>query len=171
MVIMTRNTPEAVKYAPLYVHSFQLVQPHMLAEAEKFNIRYTEPSQISNTPDKLRWYRYRHGLRQRDVADRIGIDRSTYSGYEEGGRSHYPIEIMARLAELFSVPVTELLDEFNQFLYYGQGEQIKKMRMDKGMTQKEYAGWLGVPLGTLKRWERNKVTISKNTWEHLRQHG
>lgn len=79
MVIMSHYTPEAVKYAPLYIYSFRFVQPHTLVEAEKFNIRYTEPSQIHNTPDKLRWHRYRLGLRQRDVADRIGIDRSTYS--------------------------------------------------------------------------------------------
>ena len=168
MVVMSRYTPKAVKYAPLYIHSFRLVQPHTLVEAEKFNIRYTEPSQISSTPDKLRWYRYRLGLRQRDVADRIGLDRSTYSSYEEAGRDRYPIEVMARLADLFNLPVTELLDEFNLFLYYGQGEQIRRMRQSRGMTQKEYAGCLGVPLGSLKKWEQNRATISKSTWENIR---
>lgn len=171
MVIMSRYTPEAVKYAPLYIHSFRLVQPHTLVEAEKFNIRYTEPSQIHNTPDKLRWHRYRLGLRQRDVADRIGIDRSTYSTYEEAGRDYYPIKVMAKLAELFNLPVTELLDEFNLFLYYGQGEQIRQMRQSRGMTQKEYAGRIGVPLGSLKKWEQNRVTISKSNWENLRMIG
>ena len=44
------------------------------------------------------------------MADFAGIDRSTYSSYEEDGRDYYPID---KIAELFSVPVTELLDEFN----------------------------------------------------------
>ncbi|MDE6280467.1 MAG: helix-turn-helix transcriptional regulator [Oscillospiraceae bacterium] len=122
---MVLHTNEAVRYAPLYIHSFQLVQPHTLVEAEKFNIHYSDPSQIHNTPDKLRWYRYKHGLRQRDVAEYAGIERSTYSSYEENGRDHYPIGTMRKIAELFSIPVTELLDEFNLFLYHGQGQRIK----------------------------------------------
>ena len=89
---MSRYVNGAIIYAPFYIHSFQLVQPHTLVEAEKFNIRYSDPSQINNIPDKLRWYRYRCGLRQRDVADYAGIDRSTYSGYEEFVRDYYPIE-------------------------------------------------------------------------------
>ena len=35
---------------------------------------------------KLRWLRYQKGLRQRDVADYAGIDRSTYVHYEEYGK-------------------------------------------------------------------------------------
>lgn len=167
-MIMSRHTPEAVKYAPFYVHSFRLVQPHKLVESEKFNIIYTDPSQIASTADKLRWYRYRFGLRQSDVANMIGIDRSTYNNYEELARSHYPIEIMERIAGIFSVPVTDLLDEFNLFLYYGQGKQIKQMRSTKQMTQKEFAAYINVPIGTLKKWEQDKVVISKSTWETLK---
>ena len=83
MKIMVLHTPMGVIYAPLYIHSFQLVRPHTLVEAEKFNIQYTDPSQIHNTPDKLRWYRYSQGLRQKDVAEYAGIDRTTYSNYTE----------------------------------------------------------------------------------------
>ena len=87
---MTRYALNVVSYAPLYIHSFRLVQPHTLVEAEKFNLHYTDPSQIDNIADKLRWYRYQHGLLQRDVADYAGLDRSTYSGYENTLRDYYP---------------------------------------------------------------------------------
>ena len=118
---MTRYALDVVSYAPLYIHSFRLVQPHTLVEAEKFNLIYTDPAQIDKIADKLRWYRYQHGLLQRDVADYAGLDRSTYSGYENTLRDYYPIEKMEKIAELFAVPVTDLLDEFNLFLYNGQG--------------------------------------------------
>lgn len=170
-MLMSRHTPEAVTYAPFYIHSFRLVQPHTLVEAEKFNIRYTDPSQIRSTADKLRWYRYRNGLLQREVANFAGLDRSTYSSYEEAGRDYYPIEKMRKIAELFSVPVTELLDEFNMFLYNGQGRQIKEMRRKRNMTQAEFAQRLGVPLGTLKAWEQDRVQIFKSTWEKLKMRG
>lgn len=167
MLVMALHTPEAVTYAPLYLHSFQLVQPRTLVEAEKFNIRFTDPSQINNTADKLRWCRHRNGLRQRDVANYVGIDRRTFSNYEECGRDDYPIENMQKIAELFSIPVTELLDDYNLFLYNGQGRKIKEMRRRGNMTQPEFARYLGVPFGTLQAWEQDRVQIFKSTWEKL----
>ena len=171
MVVMTRYALHGVSHAPLYIHSFRLVQPHTLVEAEKFNLIYTDPTRIDNIADKLRWYRYQHGLLQRDVADYAGLDRSTYSGYENTQRDYYPIEKMQKIAELFAVPVTDLLDEFNLFLYNGQGQQIKEMRRRRQMTQAEYARRLGVPLDTLKAWERDRVQICKQTWRRLKIRG
>ena len=72
---------------------------------------------------------------------------------------------MEKLAESYDVPVEELLDEYNLFLYKGQGEQIRKIRQGLGLTQKQYAEQLGVPPGTLKQWEQNRVRIYKSTWE------
>ena len=37
---------------------------------------------------------YQQGLLQRDVADDTGLDRSTYSGYENTLRDYYSIEKM-----------------------------------------------------------------------------
>lgn len=163
--MMVQHTTEEVKVAPLIIHSFPLLAPHHILESEKFNIRYTDPTQIDNTPDKLRWYRYRRAMLQREVADYIGIDRSTYMSYEESERDYYPIENMEKLAELYSVPVTELLDDFNMFLYNDQGKQIRDKRKKLHMTQSEYAAMLGVGLCNLKRWEQNRVRIFKSTWE------
>lgn len=50
---------------------------------------------------------------------------------------------MEKTAELFSVSVTELLDEFNLFLYRGQGRQIREMRENRRMIQAEFARRLG----------------------------
>lgn len=89
-----------------------------------------------NTEDLLRWLRYQKGLRQRDVADYAGIDRSTYVHYEEYGKDLYPPEHMEKIAQLFEVPVDTLLDDYNLFLRNGQGNQIKAIRMKLGLTQK-----------------------------------
>ena len=148
---------------------FPLLAPRKLLDAQKFNIRYTDPSQITEIADKLRWYRYQHALMQKEVAEQIGIDRNTYIHYEEYGRDYYPIEHMEKLAELYDVSVEELLDGYNLFLYKGQGEQIQKIRQGLGLTQKQYAQRLGVPLDNLKKWEQNRVRIYKSTWEkHFR---
>ena len=101
---MVQNIMGEVKFAPLFIHSFPLLAPHHLLESEKFNIRFSDPSEITEIADKLRYHRYRKALLQREVADYIGIDRSTYIHYEEYGRDYYPIDNMEKLAALFGVP-------------------------------------------------------------------
>ena len=162
---MVQNISGEVKFSPLFIHSFPLLAPHHLLESENFNIRFSDPSQITEIADKLRWYRYRKALLQREIAELIGIDRSTYIRYEEYGHDYYPIEHMKKLAGLYGVPVTELLDEFNLFLYNDQGKQIKEIRNRLGLSRKEYAKIIGVHPGSLKKWELNTVRIFKSTWE------
>ena len=163
--ILISNISGSVKVAPLQILKFPVVLPHKFLDAEKFNLRFSDESEITEIADKLRWYRYQKGLRQRDAADYAGIDRSTYIHYEEAGRDFYPKEHMEKLAELFEVPLEDLLDDYNLFLLRGQGAQIKAIRQRLGLTQKVYAAQLGVPLQKFKRWEQGSVQIFKSTWE------
>ena len=78
--------------------------------SQRNNLRFSYASEITEIADKLRWLRYQKGLRQRDVADYAGIDRSTYVHYEEYGKDLYPPEHMEKIAQLFEVPVETLLD-------------------------------------------------------------
>ena len=163
--VLVANVAGTLKVAPLQILKFPVVLPHKFLDAEKFNLRFSDASEITEIADKLRWYRYQKGLRQRDVADYAGIDRSTYIHYEEAGRDFYPKEHMEKLAELFEVPLEDLLDDYNLFLLRGQGAQIKAIRQRLGLTQKAYAAQLGVPLQKFKRWEQGNVQIFKSTWE------
>ena len=163
--ILISNVSGAVKVAPLQILQFPVVLPHKFQDAEKFNLQFSDFSEITETADKLRWLRYQKGLRQRDVADYAGIDRSTYVHYEEYGKDLYPPEHMEKIAQLFEVPVDMLLDDYNLFLRNGQGNQIKAIRTKLGLTQKQYADKLGVSLGNLKHWEQNRKQIFKSTWE------
>ncbi len=162
---MVRHLLDSIKFFPLLIYSFPLLAPHHLLESEKFNLKFSDPSEITEIADKLRYYRYSKALLQQDVADLLCIYRTTYSTYEEGGKDYYPIEHMQKLAELYEIPVTELLDDYNMFLYLDQGKQIREKRTKLGLTRKQYADLLGVHPGTLKRWELNTVNIFKSTWE------
>lgn len=163
--VLAANVAGTLKVAPLQILKFPVVLPHKFLDAEKFNLRFSDASEITEIADKLRWLRYQKGLRQRDVADYAGIDRSTYVHYEEYGKDLYPPEHMEKIAQLFEVPVDTLLDDYNLFLRNGQGNQIKAIRMKLGLTQKQYADKLGVSLGNLKHWEQNRKQIFKSTWE------
>lgn len=152
---------------PMYIHTIRLLKPRNNREGEKFNLLYTNPADITNISDKLKYYRYQKAMHQKDVAEYVGMDRGTYSGYEESERDYYPIENMQKIAKLFGVPVTELLDDYNLFLYNGQGQQVKKIRKSLHLTQTQFAQRLGVQTAMVKRWEQGKVRMFKGTWEKL----
>lgn len=59
--------------------------------------------------DQLRKCRQRCGLAQRQVAEQIGVDRSTYTYYELGTTSP-SIETIKRLATIYGVSIDWLLE-------------------------------------------------------------
>ena len=112
--VLAANVAGTLKVAPLQILKFPVVLPHKFLDAEKFNLRFSDASEITEIADKLRWLRYQKGLRQRDVANY----RSTYVHYEEAGRDFYPKEHMEKLAELFEVPLENLLDDYKAALWW-----------------------------------------------------
>lgn len=117
--------------------------------------------------DKLKWYRYQNGLLQNEVAKVMGVDRTTYSRYEENVLEAYPLDKLAKAAELFQIDATALLDDYNLFLYHGQGQQIKRLRKSLKLTQSQFAKYIGTSLSTLKTWEQNKARIQKRWYYQI----
>ena len=60
-------------------------------------------------PEKLKSARLDAGKTQQDVADILGIDKSTYSGYETGKREPF-VERIKELAKIFNVTGDYLLE-------------------------------------------------------------
>lgn len=165
-VFSSQNNGRTI-YRPLAIHSFLFLRPQKLTDAEKFNIQYPNPEMITTTADKLRYYRYKKSLLQREVAEYAEINKNTYIHYENPDHDYYPIDKLSRIAELLEVDITDLLDEYNQFLYNGQGWQIRKIRKSKGLTQYQFGKLYGVSAGAVKQWENGKVRVSKGTWENF----
>jgi len=62
---------------------------------------------LNHSPEALRWTRDAKGLRQRELADAVGISRSYLSELECGTRSAPP-HLLNKLAAYFRCPVTML---------------------------------------------------------------
>jgi len=167
LYVMVSHSNGGVRFAPLYIHSFPFLRPHFLAEAEKVNNGSDSLDKFEAVADKLRYYRRRKGLLQREVADCIGIERTTYSAYEEDGRDYYPIDVLEQLAELYQVGVGELLDEYNTFLRNGQARQIGALRSEMQLSQIDFANHFGVRKEQLKKWEQGKARMGKMFWKRI----
>ena len=163
--IMVSHLTCGIEFGIMLILHVPLLVPHHLAEASRLNLDFPDPSELTEIPDKLRWYRYRKALLQREVADYAGIARRTYNHYEDGTKEYYPVDKLMKIAELLEVELTELMDEYNLFLYHNQGKQIRQMRLSQNKSVAEYEKELGIREGQLWRWENNQKMVSKATWK------
>ena len=159
-----------MRYLPLFIHTFTLYSPRKREDAEKLNFRYRNYEEITDIPDRMRWCRHHLGLLKKDVAEHIGISESQYSHYETGHADHIPKETADKLAAFYHIPVNDLLDDYNHFLYHGQGQALLAHRKKLGMKKKPYARMLGVEESLYRAWESEKKQVSRKSWEkYLRQ--
>lgn len=104
------------------------------------------------------------GLMQKEVAELIGISRGHYIDFEVGYVDYYPKEIVDKLAELYGVPVDDLLDDYNRFLYKGQGKMIREYRESLGLKKKPFARLMGISPNLLRAWEDHQKRMNINSW-------
>ena len=133
--IMCRTEDGVTEYAPLYIHTFRLIAPRKLLEAQIFNQQYHSYEEIRTVPERLRWCRLHMGIIQKEVAERIGVKRTHYIEFETENVDYYPKEIVDKLTGLYQIPTEDLLDEYNQFLYKGQGRLIREYRERLGLSE------------------------------------
>ncbi len=146
----------------MYIHSFQLIAPRRLLEAQLFNQQYQNYEDILNVQDRLRWCRHHMGLMQKEVVEIIGISRGHYIDFEVEYVDRYPKEIVDKLAELYQVPVDDLLDDYNRFLYKGQKKLIREYRESLGLKKKPFARLMGIDPNLLRAWEADQKRMNIN---------
>ncbi len=162
---MTCNEDGKLRHALLYIHTFRLMAPRKLLEAQLFNKQYHSYEDIDNIPDRLRFCRHRLGLMQKDVAKIAGVSRNTYINLETGILNGFDKTVADKLAALFEIPVYDLLDGYNRFLCDGQARQIQEYRASYGLGQKPFARQMGIPIRSLQAWESGRKVVSLKSWE------
>jgi transcriptional regulator with XRE-family HTH domain len=104
------------------------------------------PQVLATIGDHLRKRRLDLGLRQRDVADQLGVDETTVANWELNRTE----------------PALRFLPGIVGFLGYAPwaaggsiGKRLLASRRERGLSQPAFARLLGIDPGTLSRWERN----------------
>ena len=98
--------------------------------------------------DHLRKKRLDLGLLQKEVAQRVGVDRDSVTNWEKG-RTSPRLQLMPRIIEFL---------EYTPFQVKSGslGERIVAFRRALGIRQEDLARQLGVDPSTLVRWEQGK---------------
>ena len=111
--------------------------------------------------EKIRYYRHKHLLHQRDVAIALNMERSVYQACEYDTHDYYPLETLKKLADFYRIPIENLMDEYHLFLYRDPGQHIRQFRKKYGYTQQQLADKLGVWRQSVRAWEKGYKKISK----------
>ena len=155
-------------YSPLFIHHFPLRISKNITRAKNYLYENPSPELLNSTSEKIRYYRYKNGLLQKEIALAIGITKNTYVKYEHGV-SLCPKEKLIALAELFQTEVANLLDDYNRFLFDGAGEQIRLLRSKLNVSQKDFGALLGVHASTVYKWEHETRLVTPETYQQLHQ--
>lgn len=84
--------------------------------------------------DYLREFRKKMGYTQKDIADILGLERSTYA-YYENGKTRIPVSKLQILARLYSVNINDFFDTDTISLNDPDKENDRKTEV--GMLSKE----------------------------------
>ena len=164
MSLVTQNSPK-----PAFARLAQKVlvaERHLLIRSDK-QVGYAHQpySSLQSVPDRIRWLRLQRRLTQKETAEVVGIGRANYVDYETGAIERFDPAVIKRIAALYEVPVTDLLDHYNAFLMSGQGEQVRQWRIGLGKNYKEMGEYLGVATSNVISWEREEKIITKKLYE------
>jgi transcriptional regulator with XRE-family HTH domain len=162
--VLADHGDSEIRRTPFYIQPIPVSKTADSFERFDSSIDTESPLTVA---DKLKWHRLRCGLYQSEAAQALGVNRTTYSRYEEGDIEAYPLDKLEIAAELFGVDIAELLDDYNLFLYRGQGRRIREIRKAAGLTQKQLAALLGVSVTTVKCWEREEKRMRRGTFLRL----
>jgi len=164
MSLVTKNSQKPA-FAPL-VQKVLVAERHLLIRSDKQVAYAHQPySSLQSVPDRIRWLRLQRRLTQKEAAELVGIGRANYVDYETGTIERFDPAVIKRIAELYEVPVTDLLDHYNAFLMSGQGEQVRRWRISLGKNYKEMGEYLGVATSNVISWEREEKIITKKLYE------
>ena len=141
--------------ALMYIHRFT-----------PFSNALPAPDEKTPVNDRLRYYRTQSGLTQSEAAILIGIDRTTYIRWEGQPLKYYPRDKLTRAAEVFGCKVEDITDRYNLFLLSAPAN-LKTLRKEMSITQRELARALGVSTGTVKEWEQGVKRMQEKSYERL----
>ena len=102
----------------------------------------------------LKELRNKSGLSQQDLAEDIGLSKSSISMYEAGEREP-SIDVAKRLADYFDVTVDYLLGYGNSFK-----DRLKSLRNENGISQTNLANKVGLSKSTIGAYETGDIAPS-----------
>lgn len=119
--------------------------------------------------DYLRYYRLRKSLTTRQVAEVIGVVPTTIIQYE---RNLHPIphDTAVLLAEILEIDTSLLFDEFATFIAAPYTDELKRIRSEMNLSQREFAEMNGIAPSYYYKIEEGARRPSRKLYHQIMEH-
>lgn len=116
---------------------------------------------------RMKEIRENAGLKQKDIAEVMGVSKGSYSMWE-CGTDTIPLKRLNQFCNYFNVSIDYVVGFNNKKKYANQkpdikikvtGENLKKIRLKKGLTQVQISSELKINQPTWNRYENAKNLI------------
>jgi len=116
---------------------------------------------------RMKELREEKGLKQKDIAEKMGVTKGSYSMWECGSDT-IPLKRLNQFCNLFNVSIDYVVGFSDKRKYTNAkpdiklkitGENLKKIRNKKGLTQVELANELKINQPTWNRYEKSRTLI------------
>ena len=142
---------------------YRCKSPEHAALAQHFD------AESATIADKIRYARITARLEQAELAELVGIDRTTLLRLENGQVSdeHMRTDTLVKIAVTCNRRNTFCCDEYHAFMAGGYGAVIRRVRKAYRWTQAELAALMRVSVTTVKRWEQERSRPSRANYHEL----
>lgn len=117
--------------------------------------------------EKIREIRKEKNLKQKDIATILNVERSTYAGWETG-KDTIPLRKLVELSNYYKISIDYITGLSNKNKYCNDinfidpiivGENLKKLRKEKGLKQRNIFEMLNISSSSYSVYENGKILI------------
>lgn len=113
--------------------------------------------------EKIQQRRKELGMSADELAEKLGIDRSTIYRYENGDIKKFPLDMLEPIANALNTTPTYLVSN-----HYDIGQKIKNARILHGLTQEQLGDLVGVQKSAIAKYENGRVVnIKRNILQKI----
>lgn len=118
--------------------------------------------------DKLKYLRKSEDLSQREIAEILGVKRSTYAGWESG-KDIMPLPRLNQFANFFHVsldylvgisPDIVIITDHQELDKNQVAEQLKTVRLSHNLSQEQFATSINTSQANIHKYEKGETLIT-----------
>lgn len=118
---------------------------------------------------RIKYYRKLNNLRQKDIYEKIGIDKTTYIRYESNSETNMHIEICNKICTAIGIDPSLVYDDYMKFIASDYSSIIRSFRKKHKLTHEKFGKLLKMDPKISARWERRVCEPSKTSYIKIKK--
>jgi len=124
---------------------------------------------MTTVSGRIKYYRLLNGLKQKDICEKIGIDKSTYIHYESKSTTSFDIGMCKKICEAIDVDPALVYDEYMTFIASDYGTTIRTFRKNYKITHEKFGALIDMHPKISARWEKGRSEPSRVSYKKIKE--